>query len=431
MKKIPTSSSMLRAAPFDDLVKQMCTNNIDAMQILEVLQLFPRYATRNHLFETIRKLASHYSTVYGALKVLLVWCTYFFQRDFVGGLRSKLLNLILQLSSTVRRNTLGSSIFLGDCVEVLNKIKLRVLREAKPKVPTPRANIVIKPTSKNITAHTALEVAQQLTKLEHILFSQIHIQEFTGYPKHVSLKLKAFIDRFNNLTNWVTTHVTRRSNDPVPAMIYFIKIAHYCEIMGNYNSTFTLYACLSGYDLTKLMKAFRLPRKYQSRLTRLEHLFDPISNYRTYRNLIKEKQSLAEQFKYPFLPYVGLLLKDLTFVHEANPDLINSNVNVEKINMLGNIYKSIRLCQSLSYESMIPTVNRGLYDSLLSLDTAPSKQLNRMSLCIRSKKLADTLNQVDAVVQGLPPVCSSGTLSTSDGPVALNTFIDFLASGNG
>lgn len=424
----PTPSS-LRAAPFDDLVKQICTNNVDPMYTHEFLQLLHKYAPRQRLFECIKGLTNHYSTVYGSLRLLLQWCSHFFYRDFQDRLKGKLYSLLIKISQTLRKNTLGSTIFFSDCTLVLNRIKLCVIRVSKPKVPTPRVSVVTKPSTKGITAHSAKEVAEQLTKLEHILFSQIPIHDFALYPKEVSAKIKSFVERCNNITNWMISHITRRMNNPLPVLKYFVKVAYHCERLSNYNSTFELVSCFSVYELKGILKAYPLPSKYKHRLDALEQLFDPLGNHRQYRAALRQRQDLAERKKRPFLPYMGILLKDLTVINEANPDHIGESINVDKIGLLGGIFRTIRVCHSTLYDNVIPTVNRGLYDSLLSLDLAPAKNINRLSLAFRNKKLMDTIIQGTAPeISGLPPVCSSGTLSTSDGPATLSTFIDFLAT---
>ena len=422
----------LRAAPFDELIKQICTYNIDPTQTLELLQLLPRYAPRQHLFRCIVGLTNHYSTVGGGLKLLLQWCSNFFHRDFGDNLRSKLFTFVTHISSILPRNTLDSgvnmpesSVFLNACTSILNKIKLCIIREVCPKVPLPSANIVMKPSTKSITCHAAKEVAEQLTKLEHLLFSQIPIQDFVLYPKETSPRLKAFIDRFDNIVSWVLTHVTRRANNPIPVLKYFVKVAHYCEILGNYNSTYELFASFSAHSLKGILKDHPLPSKYKHRIDKLEEKFSVLGNFRVYRSIIRHHQELAERKKRPFLPYLGLFLKDLTVINEANPDLISGNINVDKICLLGGIFRTIRVCQSLSYESAIPSVDRGLYDSLLSLDIAPAKK--GLSVSFLNNKLVDSLIQVNS--NEIPVVCSSGTFSTSDGPATMTTFIDFLTTG--
>ncbi|ETN73003.1 hypothetical protein NECAME_18562 [Necator americanus] len=48
----------------------------------------------------------------------------------------------------------------------------------------------------------------------------------------------------------------------------------------------------------------------------------------------------------PLIPFVPLLLKDLTFIHEGNKTYYNGLVNFEKMHMIANILRSFRQCKS-------------------------------------------------------------------------------------
>jgi Rap guanine nucleotide exchange factor 1 len=47
-------------------------------------------------------------------------------------------------------------------------------------------------------------------------------------------------------------------------------------------------------------------------------LIDSSSSFRAYRQVLAETNP-------PCIPYIGLVLQDLTFVHEGNPDLLADN----------------------------------------------------------------------------------------------------------
>ncbi|KAK6056475.1 hypothetical protein COOONC_06022 [Cooperia oncophora] len=48
----------------------------------------------------------------------------------------------------------------------------------------------------------------------------------------------------------------------------------------------------------------------------------------------------------PLIPFVPLLLKDLTFIHEGNKTYYNGLVNFEKMHMIANILRTFRQCKS-------------------------------------------------------------------------------------
>lgn len=109
----------------------------------------------------------------------------------------------------------------------------------------------------------------------------------------------------------------------------FILIAQSFEQLGNYNS---LMGVLGGFHLwciSRLRKVFTVrlastacvdrtnlyqsEKKYLMLLTHLEHVMSPSSNYGHYRRLLSKRKELLKD-DIPTLPYIGLFLKDFTFI---------------------------------------------------------------------------------------------------------------------
>lgn len=435
----------LKNATFDELVKNICEatsteNSPHAIFIHDLLQLLPRYTTRHYMFSVLKKLLAHPNTIVGAITILKEWCMHFFHRDFGDSFRGRLYQLLLDASKVAARNTMGSTQFLKECIGHLNRLKLVVIRKAKLP-PVKQLRVVMKPSSKGITAHSAFKVAVHLTKLEHLLFTEIPVDDFAAYPEITSLKLKQFIDRFNNLTGWIITHITRRSTSPETVLKYFLKVARGCEALANYNAVFAITSCYSSPSLREILRSYPLNHKYRRRLSKLENTFDNLANFRTYRAIIRSHvEKYERRISSPFIPHIGIFLKDLTVIREANPNYVeladskDRLINVAKIELLGAVLRIIKVAQSTTYDHLIPYIDRGLYDSLLSLDVSPSKNVNRLSLSIKNKKVLDSiLRGADGSLDvssppALPAVCSSGTLSSSEGAPAVSNFMNFLAS---
>ncbi|KHJ85392.1 RasGEF domain protein [Oesophagostomum dentatum] len=103
----------------------------------------------------------------------------------------------------------------------------------------------------------------------------------------------------------------------------------------------------------------RLPAKLRRQFAEFESLLDPSRNHRPYRALVAKiycklpcsassnfLQNLFLQMSPPLIPFVPLLLKDLTFIHEGNKTYYNGLVNFEKMHMIANILRSFRQCKS-------------------------------------------------------------------------------------
>ncbi|NXR88382.1 RPGFL factor, partial [Hypocryptadius cinnamomeus] len=68
----------------------------------------------------------------------------------------------------------------------------------------------------------------------------------------------------------------------------------------------------------------KLPGKFKNLFRKFENLTDPCRNHKTYREVLAK-------MKPPLIPFVPLILKDLTFLHEGSKTLLDGLVNVEKL----------------------------------------------------------------------------------------------------
>uniref|UniRef100_A0A0R3RW33 Ras-GEF domain-containing protein n=1 Tax=Elaeophora elaphi TaxID=1147741 RepID=A0A0R3RW33_9BILA len=72
--------------------------------------------------------------------------------------------------------------------------------------------------------------------------------------------------------------------------------------------------------------------------TEFEELLDPCRNHRAYRMLTANMSA-------PTVPFIPLLLKDLTFTHEGNKTYFGGLINFEKMHMIANVLRSFRQCK--------------------------------------------------------------------------------------
>ena len=90
-----------------------------------------------------------------------------------------------------------------------------------------------------------------------------------------------------------------------------------------------------------------LPRDVQTSLNNLVELMSSKRNHKTYRDAI-------HQMSPPRIPYLGLMLTDLVFVDEGNPDNIKTKENVFLINWdkrerIADIIQEIQKYQQVPY----------------------------------------------------------------------------------
>ena len=97
---------------------------------------------------------------------------------------------------------------------------------------------------------------------------------------------------------------------------------------NNFNSACAILAGLGHPSVTRLRNSWaKVPRKAVRRWRSLQELFDMGFNFRTYRSAAAAASS--------FLPYLGILPKDLLAIEENNPTRTEDGaVNVTKLRLL-------------------------------------------------------------------------------------------------
>ena len=105
------------------------------------------------------------------------------------------------------------------------------------------------------------------------------------------------------------------------------------------NSFFAIVMGLSNVAVSRLSNTWeKLPNKFKKMFSEFERLMDPSRNHRQYRVLM-------EQLTPPIVPFLPLLLKDMTFTHEGNKTISNGLVNYEKMRLLSATIRTMRKCR--------------------------------------------------------------------------------------
>ncbi|XP_010841431.1 PREDICTED: rap guanine nucleotide exchange factor-like 1, partial [Bison bison bison] len=83
----------------------------------------------------------------------------------------------------------------------------------------------------------------------------------------------------------------------------------------------------------------KLPGKFKNLFRKFENLTDPCRNHKSYREVISK-------MKPPVIPFVPLILKDLTFLHEGSKTLVDGLVNIEKLHSVAEKVRTVRKYRS-------------------------------------------------------------------------------------
>ncbi|CAH8531984.1 unnamed protein product [Schistosoma turkestanicum] len=166
------------------------------------------------------------------------------------------------------------------------------------------------------------------------------------------------LDRFTELVNreayWAPTEICNEPslNRRVDLLKRFIKLAKLCRELRNFNTMFCLLVGLHQTPVGRLKQTWdRLPNKYQKIYRDLSMVLDTSRNFHHYRSLLS-----ADNVSAPMLPYLPLVLKDLTFIHLGNPSCTSDGlINFVKLRMLAKEIRAIcRMC-NVDYDILLCT----------------------------------------------------------------------------
>uniref|UniRef100_A0A8C3AQU5 Rap guanine nucleotide exchange factor 3 n=1 Tax=Cyclopterus lumpus TaxID=8103 RepID=A0A8C3AQU5_CYCLU len=196
------------------------------------------------------------------------------------------------------------------------------------------------------------DIANELTNYDWELFTAMHEVELVYYifgchkfPGAITANLERFVRRFNEVQYWVVTELCLCEDLVKRAVLLkkFIKIAAVLKEQKNLNSFFAVMFGLSNSAVHKLYKTWeRIPSKTKRIYCAYERLMDPSRNHRAYRLAVAKLSP-------PYIPFMPLLLKDMTFINDGNPNYVDKLVNFEKVRMIAKTVKIVRGCRSQPY----------------------------------------------------------------------------------
>ncbi|XP_035496599.1 rap guanine nucleotide exchange factor 1 isoform X2 [Scophthalmus maximus] len=192
------------------------------------------------------------------------------------------------------------------------------------------------------------DLAEQLTLMDSELFYKIELPEVLLWSQEQneekSPNLTEFTQHFNNVSFWVRSVIILQDKpqDREKLLLKFLKIMKHLRKLNNFNSYLSILSALDSAPLRRL----DWQRNTAEALEEYSSLIDSSSSFRTYRAALAEAEP-------PCIPYLGLILQDLTFVHLGNPDTLKtsqgSKVNFSKRWQQFNILYTLRSYQQVPY----------------------------------------------------------------------------------
>uniref|UniRef100_A0A8C2IK67 Rap guanine nucleotide exchange factor (GEF) 1a n=1 Tax=Cyprinus carpio TaxID=7962 RepID=A0A8C2IK67_CYPCA len=164
------------------------------------------------------------------------------------------------------------------------------------------------------------EIADQLTLLDAELF-------YTIECTLISIQVRSLIIQ------------QEKAQDREKLLLKFIKIMKHLRKLNNFNSYLAILSALDSAPIRRLEWQKQTSEGLEEYCT----LIDSSSSFRAYRAALADVEP-------PCIPYLGLILQDLTFVHLGNPDLIDGKINFSKRWQQFNILDTMRRFQQVHYD---------------------------------------------------------------------------------
>ena len=197
------------------------------------------------------------------------------------------------------------------------------------------------------------DICEQLTYLSQSLFILISRKEILRgkfmkkNKENNSPIIIKIINNSNYLSNFVIEDILSYNSTSFRAKIIerWIDIADGLRKYRNFNDSISIQLALSGYIISSLKETWKeVNENSKIILNELVNLFSPINNFQKLRKEIK----LCK--KKPYIPFLGLLLKDIAAYDEKFKYISKDNlINFLKIELIENLLETFFIYKDYQY----------------------------------------------------------------------------------
>ncbi|XP_041855623.1 ras-specific guanine nucleotide-releasing factor 2 isoform X3 [Melanotaenia boesemani] len=219
---------------------------------------------------------------------------------------------------------------------------------------------------------SAMELAEQITLLDHIVFRSIPYEEFLGqgWMKVDKNERTPYImktsQHFNDMSNLVASQIMSHTDvgSRASSIEKWVAVADICRCLNNYNGVLEITSALNRSAIFRLKKTWAKVSKQTKAL--MDKLQKTVSSEGRFKNL----RETLKNCNPPCVPYLGMYLTDLAFIEEGTPNFTEEGlVNFSKMRMISHIIREIRQFQQTPYriEHQVK-VTQYLLDKTLTMD---------------------------------------------------------------
>jgi len=248
-----------------------------------------------------------------------------------------ILNNLYDVKNEEVRTARGRSLRSKSKVSVIENIKspTESLRSGK------LSKSIARKTSSQIYPilnYTVEDVAESICVIEHALFRKIKARELLNkiLKGQSDKNIQDFIAFNNKVSSWVSYEVlsVKDIKKRQKTLETFIKIANHLLKMNNVSSLLNVLNAFDSPGLFRLKSTWEgVGERYMKIIEELKEFVHVDLNHKKIRDWLEEAVP-------PIVPYLGILLKDLTFINDGNQSTIEVDgvkyINFVKYNLLSN-----------------------------------------------------------------------------------------------
>ncbi|TSM85998.1 Ras-specific guanine nucleotide-releasing factor 2 [Bagarius yarrelli] len=219
---------------------------------------------------------------------------------------------------------------------------------------------------------SAMEIAEQITLLDHIVFRSIPYEEFLGqgWMKMDKNERTPYImktsQHFNDMSNLVASQIMSHTDvgSRSSSIEKWVAVADICRCLNNYNGVLEITSALNRSAIYRLKKTWaKISKQTRALMDKLQKTVSSEGRFKNLRETLKNCNP-------PCVPYLGMYLTDLAFIEEGTPNFTEEGlVNFSKMRMISHIIREIRQFQQTPYRiEHQPKVTQYLLDKALIMD---------------------------------------------------------------
>ncbi|TMS03309.1 Ras-specific guanine nucleotide-releasing factor 2 [Larimichthys crocea] len=219
---------------------------------------------------------------------------------------------------------------------------------------------------------SAMELAEQITLLDHIVFRSIPYEEFLGqgWMKVDKTERTPYImktsQHFNDMSNLVASQIMTHTDvgSRANSIEKWVAVADICRCLNNYNGVLEITSALNRSAIYRLKKTWaKISKQTKALMDKLQKTVSSEGRFKNLRETLKNCNP-------PCVPYLGMYLTDLAFIEEGTPNFTEEGlVNFSKMRMISHIIREIRQFQQTPYRiEHQAKVTQYLMDKTLIMD---------------------------------------------------------------